>query len=273
MIRLSASALAVALLGLAGCETTDRSASVPPMASATVGLGPGYLDGMVHRALGEAVPPSPVAGSTDDRADRAQSERYRGLEGGDRWMLATAHAEVRAPYAFAHFDCALGTRLNERPRPALQALFDKVLHDADEAAEIAKARLARPRPVADDPERRACQRLTDAQKRTPSHPSGSATVSVAYGEVLAELMPDRAAEVRASAGQVTLSRAICGMHYPRDVEDGADLGRAVAAAVIATPAFQADAVAARAELAAARAERLIHPACAAQRAALALPLP
>lgn len=271
MTRLSL--LACALVGLAGCASTDEAKAPFPMASATVGQGPGYLLEDTHRRLGEAVPPAPVTGSVEDRADRAQSDRYRALEGGDRWILATAHAEVRAPYAFAHFDCALGTRLNERQRPALQALFDKLLHDADEAAEIAKARLARPRPVADDPERRACQRLTDAQKQTPSHPSGSATVGAAYGEVLAELVPDRAAEVRASGEQIALSRVVCGMHYPRDVEDGADLGRAVAAAVIATPAFQADAVAARAELAAARAEGLIHPGCAAERAALASPQP
>ncbi len=271
MTRLSL--LACALVGLAGCASTDDAKAPFPMASATVGEGPGYLFEDMHRRLGAAVPPAPVAGSAEDRADRAQSDRYRALEGGDRWMLATAHAEVRAPYAFAHFDCALGTRLNERPRPALQALFDKLLHDADEAAEVAKARFHRPRPVAGDSERRACQRATDTQKATPSHPSGSATVGVAYAEVLAVLVPDRAVEVRASGEQIALSRAICGMHYPRDVEDGADLGRAVAAAVITTPAFQADVVAARAELAAARAEGLTHPGCAAERAALAPALP
>jgi len=272
LIRLTLPALAC-IVGLAGCAAAERANAPIPMASATVGQGPSYLSEAAHRALGEAVPAAPVVGSAEEAADRARSDRYRALEGGDRWMLATAHAELRAPYAFAHFDCALGTRLNERPRPALQALFDKLLHDADAAAEIAKARLTRPRPVADDAERAACQRLTDAQKRTPSHPSGSATVGVAYAEALAELVPDRAAEVRASGEQIALSRAICGMHYPSNVEDGADLGRAVAAAVIATPAFQADAAAARVELAQARAEGLTHPGCAAERAALALPLP
>lgn len=271
MTRLSL--LACALVGLAGCASTDEAKAPFPMASATVGQGPGYLPEDTHRRLGEAVPPAPVTGSVEDRADRAQSDRYRALEGGDRWMLATAHAEVRAPYAFAHFDCALDTRLNERSRPALQAMFDKVSFDAEAASRTAQARLDRPRPGVADGHRVVCQRVSDAQLRTPSHPSSSAAVAAAYAEVLAHLIPDRAEAVRTSGEQIALSRAICGINSLRDTEDGAGLGRAVAAAILATPGFRSNAEAARNELAQARDEGLTHPACAAERAALAQPLP
>ena len=51
------------------------------------------------------------------------------------------------------------------------------------------------------------------------------------------------------------------------------IGRAVVAEASMTPSFRSDAEAARAELAAARATGRANPGCAAERAALATPLP
>ena len=159
------------------------------------------------------------------------------------------------------------------PVPQLTAIFEKVLHDANEAAERVKARSFRARPVGDDPTREACQRLTTAGRTTPSYPSGSAAVGAAYGEVLAELVPDRATETRRIGHEIAMSRVVCGMHYPSDVEAGEALGRTVAREIVASPGFQVDRIAAQAELAAARTMGLSNPGCAAERAALAAPLP
>jgi acid phosphatase (class A) len=63
------------------------------------------------------------------------------------------------------------------------------------------------------------------------------------------------------------------MHYPSDVAAGEVLGKAVFAAAAATPGFDADLAAARAELAAARVTGLTNPGCASERLALATPLP
>ena len=73
--------------------------------------------------------------------------------------------------------------------------------------------------------------------------------------------------------EIGISRLICAMHYPSDVEAGEAIGRAVMAEVAMTPSFRADAEAARAELGAARATGRANPGCAAERAALATPLP
>lgn len=234
---------------------------------------PGYLEDTIHARLGETVPPPPAPGSAVAIADRAALERYRVLEDGDRWLLATAHAELRPAYALPHFDCALGTRLGSAPTPRLTAVFEKLLHDADEAAEAVKARAFRARPVGDDPDRRSCQRVSDAGRASPSFPSGSATAAIVYGEAMAVLAPDRAEAVRATAHQIAVSRLVCAMHYPSDVAAGEALGQAVFAEIVATPRFQADVEAARAELTAARATGLTNPGCAAERAALAIPLP
>lgn len=63
------------------------------------------------------------------------------------------------------------------------------------------------------------------------------------------------------------------MHYPRDVAAGDALGRAVFRAAVAQPAFQADLIAARAELAAVQATGARNPGCLAETRALATPLP
>ncbi len=206
-------------------------------------------------------------------ADEAASRRLVALEDSDRLILATRHAELRPGVALAHFDCALGFRIEAAEAPRLTAILTRVLHDANEAAEIAKARGHRARPVGDDPERRACQVVTPAQRATASHPSGSASVGSAYGAVLAALVPERAEALTEIGRQIAISRMICGMHYPSDIEDGAALGATVADAILATPAFEADAAVARGEIAAARAAARTSPACAAERAALAMPLP
>lgn len=259
-------AVLVTLTVLGGC------ASAPALTS-TATQGSGYLDAARLAVLTDRIPPPPAAGSDRDRSDKATSERYRALQGGDRWLLATAHAELRPAFALAHFDCALGTRLASSPTPRLTALFAKVMHDADQAAETVKARQFRARPVGDDPTRPACQRLTEAGRASPSYPSGSAAVGAAYGEVMAALVPDRADDARRIGQAIASSRIVCAMHYPSDAEVGEGLGRDVAREIISSPGFQVDRIAAQSELATARAAGLTNPGCAAERAALAAPLP
>lgn len=280
---LQAAALSTAAIlgGCAGTSAGSQTSAATPVAApveisgaATSGTPiRGYVAEARLFRLADAVPPPPTPGSPEDLDDKARSEAYRVLAGGDRWLLATAHAEVRPEPARQHFDCALGVRFQGQATPRLNAILARTLHDADHAAERIKARAHRPRPVADDPERIPCQRVSPAGRATASYPSGSAAVGAAYGEVMAALDPAHAAQAREIGRQIGVSRAVCGMHYETDVRVGLELGRAVGAEIIATPAFRDDLAAARTELAAVRATGLTHPGCVAERAALALPLP
>lgn len=233
----------------------------------------GYLSPAALARTAEAVPPPSADGSPEQVADRALSDRYRALENSDRWLLATAHAELRPDLAPQHFDCALGVRFAGTPTPRIRALFEKLLHDANEAAELAKARAFRPRPVGVDAQRPSCQRVSEAGRASPSYPSGSAAVGAAYGAAMARIAPDQAAAANEIGHQIGLSRVVCGMHYPADAVAGEAVGRAVVAQIAATPAFRADLTAAREELAAVRASGLTNPGCAGERAALAVVLP
>lgn len=254
---------------LAACAGAQRLIATIP--------ADGYLSAGALAGLAAAIPPPPAAGSPQDQADKAASARYVALEDGDRWLLATSHAEVRPPLGLQHFDCALGVRLGSAQAagrtPALDRMMGRLFHDAASVAEQVKARQTRPRPVADDPARRACQTLDAAARRSGSYPSGTAAVATAYGEAFAALEPDRAEAVRRIGRQIGVSRLVCAMHYPSDVAAGEAIGRQVAAQAVAGPAFQADMAEARVELAAARATGLTNPGCAAERAALAAVLP
>lgn len=244
-----------------------------PVAVAQDADGSGYLGVAEVEALSRAVPPAPADGSDAALGDAAASERLRSMENSDRWRLATRHADLRPTLALAHFDCALGFRISAEDSPRLTAILGRILHDADAAAEQAKARAHRPRPIAADPERAACQVVSAAGRASPSYPSGSAAVGAAYGAAIAALVPDRATEAMRIGHEIGVSRAICALHYPIDVQEGQRLGLALFARVAETPDFRADAAVAREEAARARAAGLTSPACAAERSALAASLP
>jgi acid phosphatase (class A) len=239
--------------------------------SACAGLRPastpvgGYLDGEAVAALAAPVSPPPV---DIGQADQTASDSLRMLEDADRWWLATAQSELRPPEAGQHFDCALGIRFAERPRPALTRLMKRLLADSLALTGRLAKDPPRPRPVALDAARRPCQRLTTAMRASSAWPVGPAVAGAAYAEMFAALAPDRAIAARRIGHEIGVSRAVCGMAWPSDIPPAEALGREVYAAASTTPGFAADLEAARTELEAARAEQLTSPACAAERLAL-----
>ncbi|RZJ02922.1 MAG: hypothetical protein EON89_13570 [Brevundimonas sp.] len=146
--------------------------------------------------------------------------------------------------------------------------MNRLLVDADSLTRLLAERTPRPRPIKAVDGLQPCQRVNDAVRDGSSWPAGGAVAGAAYGEMFATLAPDRAAEARRIGREVGLSRAVCRMNWPADVADGAVLGQRLFAAE-SSPAFTADVEAARAEVAAARAEGLTNPGCAAERRALA----
>ena len=247
----AAALAACALLG--ACATPGgRAAPTEPVE--------GYLAADALQPLAALAPP-PASGS--DRGDLPDAAPTP-----DRWWLAIAHAELRAPQAAQHFDCVLGTRLAGRPRPALSRMMNRLLADTDAVTRRLAAESHHPRPIAAVPGLQPCQRVDQTVRDSSSWPAGGAVAGAAYGELFAALAPDRAAEARRMGREIGLSRAVCRMNWPTDVAAGQRLGQALYEAAAARPAFAADLEAARAEVAAARAEGLTHPGCAAERRAL-----
>jgi acid phosphatase (class A) len=264
--RLLAGAITAALLA-GGCSV-NASFPAPSRVEAPAQTPQPYLAPDTLASLVSAVPPPVTAGSSEATADQRESLRWTGLEDSDRWRLAQTHAEVRPALAVQHFDCPLNTRLADDPPPALVRLLGRSLRDASVVSNAAKAVGFRPRPVADDPARRACIRVDDDLRSSASHPSGHATVGALWGRIMAEVAPDQAEALIRIGDEIGVSRVVCALHYPSDVAAGQALGEALFAAVRATPDYQADLAAARVEVAQARTFGRLNPGCAAERIAL-----
>jgi acid phosphatase (class A) len=86
--------------------------------------------------------------------------------------------------------------------------------------------------------------------------------------VLAEVIPDRAAELVARGRAFGDSRRICNVHWLSDIEEGRVVATAVVARLNAEPAFRADVEAARAEVEALKG-KAPAPDCALENRALA----
>lgn len=249
-----AAALAVCLL-TGGCASAANPivAPAPPE---------GFLDASAVRRVAAGFTPSPV----DAGAEQAVFDSVP--PGTDRWWLATAHAELRPPEAAQHFDCALGTRLAENPRPALTRLMNRLLIDSATVANALAEREPRRRPIAVGSDLQACVRIDETVRDSPSWPAGGAVAGAAYGEMFAALAPDQAEAVRRRGMEIGLSRAYCRVNWRADVADGLQIGKVVYERAAAAADFHTDFEAARAEVVAARAEALSSPACAAERRAL-----
>lgn len=230
-----------------------------------------YVETGTIRALAADLLAPPVAGSPADLADREVSDALKRWEDTDRWLLAGAQAELRPPLALQHFDCALGVRTADAEVPALKRLAERVMRDAVTLAEAAD-RFQRARPVADDPQRRACIRLDPATRARSAWPARPALYGAAYAEALALAAPERAEAVRTIGRAIGDSAAVCALNRPADVAAGAALGLALGAEQAQVADYRADAAAAGAEIAALRASGRTHPGCAAERRALAQPL-
>ena len=252
MIR--GAALAAAGLVLGACATGGPPPTATPPA---VFLDDAALDGLAARF---SPTPAPLVWSAGELANFGP--------GSDRWWLATAQAELRPPHAAQHFDCVLGTRLAQKPRPALTRLMTRLLADSNRATRLLAERHPRPRPIAVDPDLQPCQRIDAATRDSPSWPAGGAVAGAAYGELFARLAPDQATASRERGSDLGFSRVVCRMNWLGDFRDGVQIGRAIYAQAASAPDFAAELEAARTEVAAARAEGLANPGCAAERRAL-----
>ena len=264
------SALLLAALLLDACVGRDAfPAPAAPPAPAAAAMA-GYLPRDLLTRLGEATPASPAAGSEAEAADRAASAELAALADTPRWTLAQTHAEIAPALAVAHFDCPLDTRLSQEPPPALVRLLGRALRDAGFAANVAKERVFRARPFVDDPDRQVCIRVDADLAGNSSHPSGHAVAGTLFGEIMAEVAPDAAGEMRRRGREIGWSRAVCALHYPADVAAGHALGLELHRAMRDSAEYRADVAAARDEVAAARRLGRTNPGCASERAALAL---
>ncbi|KQW63996.1 phosphatase PAP2 family protein [Variovorax sp. Root411] len=81
-----------------------------------------------------------------------------------------------------------------------------------------------------------------------SYPSGHSTFAYLAGIVLAEMVPEKRAQIFARASEFGENRVLGGVHYPSDIEAGRRLATMIAVLIQGNPAYQGDFAAAREEL-------------------------
>lgn len=234
---------------VSGCATA--SAEPPAFWTGFHDHPRGYLKDAGNLNAAAFLPPAPVAGSEREAADFAVYHRTRALEGTPRWALAAADAEVETPEApFKAFRCALGVRVEPAQAPTLTHLLGAVLPDVEIVQHEVKSTI-RPRPYVREP---AAMCISGAAlSRSSSYPSGHSAIGFAWSLILAEIAPDRREAVLKRGIAYGESRAVCGFHYPSDVEAGRVMGAALVTGLRADPRFRADLDEARQELEAVRA--------------------
>jgi acid phosphatase (class A) len=210
----------------------------------------GYLTATPDPA--QILRPAPKEGDARDLEDKRLYEAARKLEGGARWAQAQADVPFAVNNRIANYSCALGVKIDAATAPKLALLLTRTSMDVGRLNGAAKAVYSRPRPY-----KRwggtICTEKSPALDNSFDYPSGHAQLGWSDALVLAELAPDRAAQILARGRAFADSRAVCGVHTVSAIEQGMLLGSTQFALSQSEAAFRADLEAARAELNALRA--------------------
>lgn len=193
-------------------------------------------------AFADILGPPPAPGSLLDQLDMGQVQALQTQAGADRYQEAIADAKQ----LFPRFSDALGVPVDRQHLPQTTRLLYGALHDSKAVSDAAKAAFARPRPFQRTQLARVCEHdptvppeKADAGERT-SYPSGHTTVGWTTALVLGEIAPDRRQALFSRAKDYGLSRIVCGVHFPSDVEAGRAVATAVFLRLQRSAAFQRD---------------------------------
>jgi acid phosphatase (class A) len=188
------------------------------------------------------LPPPPANDSAATRAELDEMLRIQKK----RSAVQVSRAQADANVTINRFAEALGapSGFDIRNLPVTTLLFRKITTDEFVVVGTGKDKFARPRPFVLE------KRLRPVVEKPPngSYPSGHTVWAHTVGLVLSEMVPERRAQLMTRAEEYANNRVVGGVHYPSDIEGGRMAATAFAAALFASPAFQSDLAAAKAEL-------------------------
>jgi len=161
-------------------------------------------------------------------------------------QVAAARADRKTD--IARFFPALGLRDPQTSLPRVRRLAQHVEDDIRPFVRAAKDHFRRLRPYEIEPRLAPC---IDRVAADLSYPSGHATFGFVMTGLLADLAPERRAELEARGEEFARQRMVCGVHFPSDIDAGRLGARWLMQQLRASPAYRADVAAAAAELRAA----------------------
>ncbi len=221
--------LAVLSLGLGACASSPRIEIALKRAHLTSQQAY-YVPAGQFKTVEFAPPPAPE--SEAQRQDLAAILAWQNKRSG----ADCAKAALTAKF---NYDFFWGDK-SPFPRPLpeeVNKFFDRVATDLDTATNDMKGRYQRPRPFKMYPDQaRPCIHKSSGY----SYPSGHATFSRVFADVLGDIVPERKAGFLAKADEVALDRVIGGVHYPSDIEAGKAFGDLYHADLLKSEAYRKD---------------------------------
>ena len=188
------------------------------------------------------LPPPPADNSRETRAELDEMLKIQRK----RNDVQVSRAQADADISINRFADALGAApgFDVKNLPATTLLFRKITTDEFVVVGAGKDKFARPRPFALE------KRLQSVVEKPPNgaYPSGHTVWAHTVGLVLSDMVPERRGQLMTRAEEFANNRVVAGVHYPSDIEAGRMAATAFAAALFASPAFQSDLAAAKAEL-------------------------
>jgi len=168
-------------------------------------------------------------------------------------VLAVQHSRTPAQVQKALADATAGTfgfrdvlgpNFTMERLPTVAALFENVRQDTNNAFVAGQGAWDRKRPFDASP---AVKPVGD-KPASSSYPSGTSTIAYLTAILLANMVPEKRAQLFARGRQFGARRVVLGVHFPSDVEAGRLAATAIAAAIMQDEIFMRDFAVARAEI-------------------------
>lgn len=223
-------------------------ASIAACAAAQQGVHP-YL---THDELPNSVKYLPTPPDTSDASffnDWLVYTRGLATRPTPRGAQAKADADYSAEYVARYYSGAMGFTISPDSTPAIYHLVACVAWTGGDATWHAKNHYMRRRPFMVMRQGTMTPDHEEGLSHNGSYPSGHTAMGWSVALVLAELNPDAQDSILSLGYAYGQSRTIVGAHWQSDVDAGRVVGSAAVARMHASPEFQADMAAAKAEFA------------------------
>ena len=221
--------------GFAPAQTpAPTSAKLPKAKKYPIFIDPVLLN------LSPILPPPPAQDSERTRQELAEIHRIEAAR--TPAQAAAAEADDRNEDMFL-YSGVMGTGFNAEALPLTMMLSAHIRNDSGLVDNPLKDYFARPRPYNFD----GTLHPICATNKENSYPSGHAVNGYLYAYALAEMVPEKHAEILARAEAYAHNRMVCEAHYASDLEASRRTAFLVFGYMLANPRFQAELTGARLE--------------------------
>ena len=186
--------------------------------------------------------PPPADGGEESMAELHELQLLDGWRTKDQ----ATHARDDHKRSLERFLAGMGIRLTVKPAIAMH-FFDCVAEAAEKSVGDAKRQFNRTRPY--KYANSWLHILKDvAADDSPSYPSGHATYGMVVGLLLADMLPERKADIMKRIEDFGVSRLVSGVHFRSDVYAGDVAGAVIVATFFKDEAFREEFRKARSDL-------------------------